>query len=261
MDLSGFEINTAYNGRSAWRRDSRDGLRTMTGNDGSLFKAEAVNRNDHFLDYKRNKTQAISLGPATVNNNSAVIVQGMIVQTKRLATTAFLDFSPLYWRDLTAVISSPLQRARQTAQAVADAAGTVVVADDDLVETDFGDWEGHTWAEIRERWPDELAAWLGNPDVAPPGGESFTATFARVAAARRRLVEAYPAASIVVVAHVTPIKAMLRDALEAPPQALYRIHLDPGSLCAVDWYAADTGVVRLVNDTSHLGADLLTSAP
>src|SRR5262245_44498439 len=42
MDLSGFQINTAYNGRSAWRRASRDGLRTLTGPDGSLFKPEAT---------------------------------------------------------------------------------------------------------------------------------------------------------------------------------------------------------------------------
>jgi outer membrane lipoprotein-sorting protein len=75
MDLSGFEVNTAYNGRSAWRRDSRDGLRTLTGPDGSLFKTEAVYRNDHFLDYKRNKTQVVSLGPATVNGTSAVAVE------------------------------------------------------------------------------------------------------------------------------------------------------------------------------------------
>jgi len=39
MDLGGFEINAAYNGRSAWRRDSRDGLRTLTGEDGSQFQS------------------------------------------------------------------------------------------------------------------------------------------------------------------------------------------------------------------------------
>ena len=75
MDLSGFEINTAYNGRSAWRRDSRDGLRTLTGPEASLFKTEAIYRNDHFLDYKKNKAQAVAQGPATVNGVAAVTVQ------------------------------------------------------------------------------------------------------------------------------------------------------------------------------------------
>ena len=89
MDLSGFEINTAYNGRSAWRRDSRDGLRTMTGADGSLFKTEAVYRNDHFLDYKKNKTQAVSLGPTAINGASAVGVQ--LITRQGLKRKIFFD--------------------------------------------------------------------------------------------------------------------------------------------------------------------------
>jgi len=160
--------------------------------------------------------------------------------------------------DVTAVVSSPLLRARQTADIVADAVGAGVVVDDDLVETDFGDWEGYTFAEIRERWPAEMKAWLASHDVAPPGGESFTATAARVLAARQRIVPAYAAATVVLVSHVTPIKMLLREALDASPQALYRIHLDTASLSTIDWWADGNGVVRLVNDTSHLAADLLT---
>jgi ribonuclease H / adenosylcobalamin/alpha-ribazole phosphatase len=163
-------------------------------------------------------------------------------------------------RDITAVISSPLRRAAQTASAVAEAVGGVVVTDDDLAETDFGDWEGHTWAEIQQSWPDALGRWLADPAAAPPGGESFAAVFARVARARERLSAAYVGGSVVVVSHVTPIKSLLRDALGAPAQAVYRMHLEPASLSAVDWYAAGAGVVKLLNDTSHLGADLLTAA-
>ena len=163
-------------------------------------------------------------------------------------------------RDITAIVSSPLRRAAQTASAVADAVGGVVVTDDDLAETDFGDWEGHTWAEIQANWPDALARWLADPAAAPPGGESFTTVFARVAGARERLTASYGGATIVVVSHVTPIKSLLRDALDAPPQAVYRMHLEPASLSAVDWYDGDAGVVKLLNDTSHLGTDLMTAA-
>jgi ribonuclease H / adenosylcobalamin/alpha-ribazole phosphatase len=161
------------------------------------------------------------------------------------------------WR-VDVIVSSPRARARQTAAAVASLLGLDVVVDDDVAETDFGAWEGHTFGEIAERWPAEMAAWLASPDVAPPGGESFTATFARVRAARERLVAAYGGQTLVVVSHVTPIKAMLREAMDAPPHALYRIHLDPASLSAVHWYADGAGVVRLVNGTSHLGSDLVT---
>jgi probable phosphoglycerate mutase len=157
--------------------------------------------------------------------------------------------------DVDAVITSPRARARVTADAIAAALGIEPYVDDAIAETDFGDWEGHTFAEIQQQWPKEMAAWLADPDVAPPGGESFTSTFKRVEAWRERLVETYPGKTVVVVSHVTPIKALLRDALDAPAHVLYRIHLDPASLSRVDWHADGAGVVRLVNDTSHLGAD------
>jgi ribonuclease H / adenosylcobalamin/alpha-ribazole phosphatase len=84
--------------------------------------------------------------------------------------------------------------------------------------------------------------------------------FARAARARERLAAAYSGGTIVVVSHVTPIKALLREALGAPAQAVYRIYLETGSLSAIDWYAGGAGVVKLLNDTSHLGTDLMTAS-
>ena len=60
------------------------------------------------------------------------------------------------------------------------------------------------------------------------------------------------------VSHVTPIKTLLMDALDAPPTALYRIHLDPAALSSTEWWSDGQAVVRMVNDTGHLGADLTT---
>jgi probable phosphoglycerate mutase len=154
--------------------------------------------------------------------------------------------------DIDAVVTSPRARARATAEAIGKLLGLDPVVDDAIAETDFGEWEGHTFAEISKQWPDQMAAWLANPDVAPPGGESFTATFKRVGAWRQRAVETWPGKMVAVVSHVTPIKALVRDALDAPAHVLYRIHLDPASLTTIDWYAEGAGVVRLVNDTSHL---------
>jgi len=151
-----------------------------------------------------------------------------------------------------AVVTSPLRRARRTAEAVASALGLDLAIDDDLVETDFGDWEGHTFAEVRERWPAELDAWLASPDVAPPGGESFTATTERVLRARDRLLAAHPERTVAVVAHVGPLKTLLRLALEAPPASMYRMHLDLTGVSEVDWYADGPATVRLLNDAHHL---------
>jgi probable phosphoglycerate mutase len=153
---------------------------------------------------------------------------------------------------IDAVVSSPLKRAFATAAAAADALGLEVMVEDDLRETDFGDWEGYTFAEIRRRWPDEMAAWMASPDVAPPGGESFTATATRVLAARDRVVSTFPGQSVLLVSPVTPIKTLVRAALDAPPVALYRLYLDLACLSVVDWQAGGAGVVRLFNDTSHL---------
>ncbi len=158
---------------------------------------------------------------------------------------------------LAAVWSSPLRRAQATAEAIAERLGLAVQVESGLRETDFGDWEGYTLAEIRERWPAELTAWLASTDLAPPYGESFAATAVRVGAARDAIVAAHPGEAVVVVSHVTPIKAMLRVALDAPAQVLYRLHLDLASMTEIDWYADGAAVVRSVNDTCHLplGAD------
>ncbi|GIH60751.1 bifunctional RNase H/acid phosphatase [Microbispora siamensis] len=154
--------------------------------------------------------------------------------------------------EVEVIVASPLARARQTAEAVAARTGLTVLVDDDLRETDFGEWEGHTFAEIQQRWPRELAAWLADPDVAPPGGESFASTARRVEQARDRIVKAHEGRSVVVVSHVSPIKMLVRFALGAPPEALYRMHLDLACLSAIDYYADGPAVVRALNDTAHL---------
>ncbi|MDA0634964.1 bifunctional RNase H/acid phosphatase [Nonomuraea sp. MCN248] len=153
---------------------------------------------------------------------------------------------------LDAVVTSPLTRARQTAEAVAQRAGLPVETDEDLRETDFGAWEGHTFTEIQRRWPAELAAWLADPDVAPPGGESFTAVADRVTRARGRLLDRYEGRTVLLVSHVTPIKTLLRLALDAPPTALYRMHLDLACLSLIEHYADGNTVVKSFNDTAHL---------
>ena len=168
-------------------------------------------------------------------------VQQAAAAAKRLASAGF-----------GVIVTSPLLRTVQTAQAVAAVTGTAVVTDDGFRETDFGAWEGLTFAEVRERWPAELSAWLADPDIAPPGGESFTDVSARVTAALDRLLAARAGQTVLIVSHVTPIKTLVAAALLAPPAALYRMHLDVAALCEIDWYADGPAVLRSFNDTSHL---------
>ena len=155
-------------------------------------------------------------------------------------------------RSIDSIVSSPLGRARQTAQEVGDLLDLPVRTEDGLRETDFGDWEGYSFAEVRERWPAELDAWLADPSVAPPHGESFTAVARRVQTARDKLLVRYRQQTILVVSHVTPIKMLVRAALEAPPSALYRMYLEVSSISEIDWYSDGPAVLKLFNDTHHL---------
>ncbi|MFD3543080.1 bifunctional RNase H/acid phosphatase [Streptomyces sp. NPDC058662] len=155
--------------------------------------------------------------------------------------------------DVRAVVSSPLRRCRETARAVADRLGLPVTVDEGLREVDFGAWEGLTFAEVRERFPDDLQAWLDSPEAAPTGGgESFATATRRIAAARDRLAAAHAGRTVLLVTHVTPVKILVRLALGAPPEALFRMELSAASLSAVAYYADGNASVRLLNDTSHL---------
>jgi len=151
-----------------------------------------------------------------------------------------------------AVVSSPLARCRQTAQAAADRLGLDVTVEPDLRETDFGAWEGLTFGEIRERYPAEMDAWFASADAAPPGGESFAAVAARVAAARDGLLDRYRGRTVLVVSHVTPITTLVRLALDAPAEALFRLAVGPASLSEVAYYADGNASVRQLNSTAHL---------
>ncbi|MGW4225416.1 bifunctional RNase H/acid phosphatase [Streptomyces bauhiniae] len=152
-----------------------------------------------------------------------------------------------------AVVASPLARTRETAGIVAARLGLDVRVDDGLRETDFGAWEGLTFGEARERYPDDLTAWLGDPEARPTGGgESFAETAERIEEARGRLVAEYAGRTVLLVTHVTPIKTLLRLALGAPPESLFRMELSAASLSAVAYYADGNASVRLFNDTSHL---------
>jgi broad specificity phosphatase PhoE/ribonuclease HI len=167
---------------------------------------------------------------------------------KRLAATEGLVVDG----ESVPIISSPLTRTKQTAQAVADALGGRVETHPGLIETDFGDWEGLTFAEAAERDPELHGSWLGDSSVPPPGGESFDVVHWRVRKARDELIAEHGGRTLVLVSHVTPIKTLLRMGLDAGPQLLFRLHLDLASLSIVEFYPDGNASVRLVNDTSHL---------
>ena len=136
-----------------------------------------------------------------------------------------------------AIVTSPLRRARETADVVATALGLEVGLVEDLAEAAFGSWEGLSYAEVQQRWPEELAAWLEDTAAAPPGGESYHDVAARARTALDELLAAYAGRSVLAVSHVTPIKMLVRFAIDAPMDVVHHLQVAPGSLTTLAWWA------------------------
>ena len=116
--------------------------------------------------------------------------------------------------------------------------GFEVDVEEGLAEMEFGAWDGLTYTEVRDRFPDEVRVWLGNLDHAPGGGESFREVEKRVLAGRDRLLEEHDGRTVLLVSHVTPIKTLVADALGAPLESLYRMELSPASVTVLSYYPA-----------------------
>ena len=157
---------------------------------------------------------------------------------------------------VAAVYSSPLQRAYQTALAIAARHTLEVQTVDELCECSFGTWEGLSRAEVIARSPEDaqhLSAWERDTAISPPEGESFEALRQRVCTAVNRLAQLHPGQTIALVSHVGPIKILLCAALDAPTSSIFRIFLDPATISVVDWRDRGPSTVRLINSHAHLG--------
>ena len=163
-------------------------------------------------------------------------------QAERLALT-------LREEPIAAFYASDLSRAFETAQAVARLHGGQVHSHTGLRERSFGRFEGHTWAELEARFPDETLLWRKRaPDFAPPGGESLLALKARVVAAVTELASRHPGEQVLMVAHGGVLDILYRAAtrleLQAPRSwtmtntAINRLLWSPEGLSLVGW--ADT---------------------
>ncbi len=122
---------------------------------------------------------------------------------------------------LAAIYSSDLSRARQTAEAIGRARNLTIHLDTDLRERAFGRFEGLSWEEIDQGYPEDAARWRKRePDFAVGGGESLTGFSVRCVAAARRAAAAHPGQSIAMVAHGGVLDCLYRAAtqiaLDAP---------------------------------------------
>jgi probable phosphoglycerate mutase len=155
-----------------------------------------------------------------------------------------------------AVYSSPLERARETAEVVARALGLPVQTERGLLECDFGAWTGEELASLRRR-PEWEAVQRHPSGFRFPSGESFAELRARVAATVERLVAKHRGEVVVAVSHADPIKVAVGEALGAPLDLLHRTTVSPCSVSVVAYGPAGPVVLALnsTGDLASLGLD------
>jgi broad specificity phosphatase PhoE len=135
----------------------------------------------------------------------------------RLAATRLGGLVP----DACEVLSSPAARCRETAEA----AGLRPEIDAALAECDFGAWSGQTLADLYEREPAAVSAWMSDPDACPHGGETLAQLAARVA--RWLDGQAAREGTVLAITHAGVVKAALVHALGAPLSTFWRIDVSP----------------------------------
>ncbi len=178
--------------------------------------------------------------------NDAEAVAAAIAQIGRSGPFAHLD-SPVV------VVSSPMNRARETAQVIAAQIGASVEIIEELREISFGDWDGLTSDEVNAQDHELYTSWKGSWEVSPPNGESLAVFDDRISVARRLILERHRGASVVVVAHVMPIRGLISDALEGGSAAYWRLQVSPCSISAIRTWGDQEAEVQFVNYTQHLG--------
>jgi broad specificity phosphatase PhoE len=150
------------------------------------------------------------------------------------------------------VYSSPLSRAVKTAEAIARHFTLPVLLHPGLADIDYGEWQGLTPEEARQRWPEAIDAWYNAPQAARiPGGESLDDLRARAMAAVNELVARHDGQTIVLVGHTVINRVILLGILGLGNKRFWRIRQDT---CAINLFEAEGGEYTLVslNDTCHL---------
>jgi broad specificity phosphatase PhoE len=145
---------------------------------------------------------------------------------------------------IAAIVSSPLERARETAETIAERLGLELRISDDLDEIDFGHWTGLSFEALA---PDPRWAWWNRERNAAtaPGGESMGAAQARILREVERVRDEFPDAGVILVSHCDVIKAALAHFLELPLQAYELFEIGPASVSVLALWPGGAKILGL----------------
>jgi broad specificity phosphatase PhoE len=153
---------------------------------------------------------------------------------------------------IKAVFSSPLSRARETAEAVARSHNVEVQIVEGLIDLHFGEWEGQSLKEVQKQYPDLYAQWQGAPhQVIFPGGEGLAAVRSRAIKAVEKIVERHPQEAVALVSHRVVLKVLICALLGLDNSHFWNIAQDTTAINCFK-HRNGTWIVNFLNDTCHL---------
>ena len=153
---------------------------------------------------------------------------------------------------ISAIVASPIQRTVDTANIIANELGLSVSLNENIAEISFGDWDGFTNEEVKEKWPNEFKAWQGAWEIAPPNGESLEEFDARLIQGLYQIVSENSGKTVAVVSHVMPIRGMVRRAIEGGVSAYWAPQISPCSISILRFWGNQAAEVITLNSTTHL---------
>jgi len=147
--------------------------------------------------------------------------------------------------------SSDLARARETATIALRGRSVKLTTHSGLRELCFGEWEGKTFQEVREGWPDSYRQLLVVGDgFCAPGGEPLDITRERVVGAMSEIVARHESLNVLIVAHGGTLQILLAHVLGMPPSSMFRLATGNCGLSIIEFHG-ERPFVTLVNDCVH----------
>jgi broad specificity phosphatase PhoE len=153
----------------------------------------------------------------------------------------------------TALYSSDLERARETAAILGGALGLEATLDPDLREVHLGGWQGLSYADIEARFPDEYAAWRAGRDIRRGGGETYAELGDRMTRAVDRIAAAHAGGAALIVSHGASLKTLAARVLHVPTEGMraFRVQANTG-ITVIERDEDGSSRVLVWNDAAHL---------
>jgi broad specificity phosphatase PhoE len=155
-----------------------------------------------------------------------------------------------------AILTSPLARAQQTAQAIASRFGLTAQIEPGLIDIDYGLWQGLSAEEASQKWPEQINFWLTTPSkVTIPDGESPRVVRRRIKKTMYNIYRRFPNETVIAVSHLVVIRLLLLSVLGIHTDRLWDLGQEPCAINRIEITGEGTRITS-INDTCHLKGTL-----